>query len=385
VVGAFRHLSNRDLRFGSGRFGELPDLVPDTGTVLFITGRHFQKSPAWSVLVRELKNRNVKILSEIVTQEPSPEVVDSLTETSRNSGVETVVAIGGGSVLDAGKAVAAMLRHEGGVTDYLEGVGHLEPTGATVPLIAVPTTAGTGSEATKNAVISRRGADGFKKSLRHDAFIPGIALIDPELAVGCPPDVSLSCGMDAFCQLLESWVSTGATPMTDALAKDGMAHFAKGSRLFSEGLYGEAEESDCRSHLAMAAYNSGLTLANAGLGSVHGIAGPLGAFCKVPHGVACGLLLAPVFRRIITHLENIGAAEEKVVLSRLTQAGSILGEESLDRMMRRFEVWSDNLPKLSSYGLEASHVDAVIASSSNKNSPVSLSPEEMKQAVMEVY
>ena len=173
--------------------------------------------------------------------------------------------------------------------------------------------------------------------------------------------------------------------MTDALAKDGMAHFAQGSRLFSEGLYGGAEEPDCRSHLALAAYNSGLTLANAGLGSVHGIAGPLGAYCEVPHGVACGLLLAPVFRRVVAHLETAGAAGAETVLSRLTLAGSILGDESLDRLLSRFEVWSEDLPKLSSYGLEKSHVDAVIASSSKKNSPVSLSPEEMKQAVMEVF
>jgi alcohol dehydrogenase class IV len=257
-------------------------------------------------------------------------------------------------------------------------------------MIAVPTTAGTGSEATKNAVISRRGKDGFKKSLRHNAFIPPVAFIDPELAVGCPPEVSLSCGMDAFCQILESFVSTGATAVTDILARDGLIRFGKGSRLFSEKSYGSPEETEYRGELALAAYYSGLTLANAGLGSVHGLAGPIGAFSDVPHGVACGLLAGPVFRRIAGHLVDEGGAE---TLDRLAYAGAVLhrGADALpergdvDRLLDRLDEWALELPRLSDYGMSPEDIGPVVKASSNKNSPIALSESEFHSVLEEIF
>jgi alcohol dehydrogenase class IV len=325
-------------------------------------------------------------------------MVDDLTASARKAGAVSVLAIGGGSVLDAGKAVAAMLRHKGSVVDYLEGVGIREPEGLTVPMIAVPTTAGTGSEATKNAVISRRGPDGFKKSLRHDAFVPSAAVLDPELAVGCPPEVTRACGMDAFCQLLESFLSTGATPVTDMLAREGLARFASGCRLFTMGLYGRPEEIQLRGELALAAYYSGLTLANAGLGTVHGIAGPIGAFSDVPHGVACGLLLGPVFRRITAHLTDNGDTRS---LNRLALAGAVLrrGDSGagagdpestyprrgdIENLLDRFDRWRDGLSKLSDYGMSENLIESVLANSDNKSSPVPLSRTEWRDAILEI-
>lgn len=378
----FSHLCNKTLVFGEGAIENLIGMIPVAGTVLFITGGHFATSSAWSRLESVLKAEGLSFLRETVSGEPSPETVDALTETARTAKTAAVVAIGGGSVLDAGKATAAMLRHEGSVADYLEGVGRKRPKGETVPMIAVPTTAGTGSEATKNAVISRRGKEGFKKSLRHDNFIPQAALIDPQLALGCPVEISAACGLDAFCQLLESFISTGATPVTDALARDGLIRYARGSRLFSENAYGTEHETALRGELALAAYYSGLTLANAGLGTVHGLAGPLGAACDVPHGVACGLLLAPVFRRI----------EALAPQPRLAFAASLIlrGEsatphpEDAEAALDVFEEWASRLPRLSHYGLSEGDLDAVVAASNNKNSPVALDALTMRKILKEI-
>jgi len=389
MVESFRHLGNADLIFGAGKIAALPNLIPSGGPVLIITGNHFPGTQVWKKLEADLKNQKIEYSRETVSGEPSPETVDSLVEEARKKGTTSVVAIGGGSVIDAGKAAAAMLRHEGSVFDYLEGVGSREPEGNTLPMIAVPTTAGTGSEATKNAVISRRGKDGFKKSLRHNAFIPPVALIDPELAVGCPEDVSLSCGMDAFCQILESYVSTGATAFTDILARDSLVHFGKGSRLFTEKCYGGPDEVDCRSELALTAYYSGLTLANAGLGTVHGLAGPIGAYSDVPHGVACGLLVGPVFRIIAGKLED---TENSGILDRLAYAGAVLhrGAEAVpergdvERLLDRFDEWAKDLPCLSDYGMKKADITKVIAASSNKNSPAALDEKDCRGVLAEI-
>ncbi len=389
MVESFRHLGNADLLFGAGRISTLPDIIPADGPVLIITGNHFPGTPVWKDLESAMKSRGLEIIRRTVSGEPSPETVDSLVEEARKRGTASVVAIGGGSVLDAGKAAAAMLRHEGSVFDYLEGVGSREPEGKTLLMIAVPTTAGTGSEATKNAVISRRGKDGFKKSLRHNAFIQPIALIDPELAVGCPEDVSLSCGMDAFCQILESYVSTGATAFTDILARDGLIRFGTGSRLFTEKGYGAPDEAEYRSELALTAYYSGLTLANAGLGSVHGLAGPIGAYSDVPHGVACGLLVGPVFRIIAGKLEDAGNSG---ILDRLAFAGAVLhrGAEAVpergdvERLLDRFDEWAEDLPSLSDYGMKEADIKNVITASSNKNSPAALDEKDFRDVMAEI-
>ncbi len=390
MVVPFKHQGNPTLLYGNGRRSEIPGMLSGRKNVLVLTGNHFVKTSAWSELESSLKGAGVSYQRETVSGEPSPEVVDSLTSNARRTETDMVLAIGGGSVLDAGKAVAAMLCHEGSVVDYLEGVGSREPEGRTMPLIAVPTTAGTGSEATKNAVISRLGDDGFKKSLRHDAFIPGIALIDPELAVGCPPSVSLACGMDAFSQLLESFVSTAATPLTDMMARDGIRRFARGARLFAENRYGAEDESVDRGELALAAYFSGLTLANAGLGTVHGLAGPLGAICEIPHGAACGLLAPPAFRLLV---EKLHGDTGNQVMEKLAWAGAVLsgsenqssyGFDDIVRLLDLLEQRASALRRLSEFGIKESDLDAIVAGSGNKNFPVSLSTEERKSMLVDV-
>jgi len=402
MLRSFRHRGNSTLIYGVGRISALAGILPVDATVFVLAGTHFYNSPSWGTLERALSERGLGVLRETVSGEPSPEMVDGFTAIARDVGTSHVLSIGGGSTLDSGKAVAAMLHLEGSVADYLEGVGTRKPKGLTVPMIAVPTTAGTGSEATTNAVISRRSPGGFKKSLRHDAFIPPIALLDPELALGCPLDITQACAMDAFCQLLESFLSIQASPVTDMWAREGIILFAAGSRLFTENLIGSPEETGLRGELCLAAYSSGLALSNAGLGTVHGIAGPIGAVCDVPHGVACGLLLPPVLRRVIRGLESMN---DERSLRRLAWVGDVLHRSSLDthsppatplesefmfrsddidRLLNRLTQWADTLPPLLNYGMSEQDIDAVIANASNKNSPVALDSGDWEEAIREI-
>ncbi len=366
---SFIHLCNPKVIFGNGKITELASLIQPEQSPLILTGKHFVSSQSWFDIKTQLNTANIKFSHQFVSGEPTPQMVDQLTLFAKSQQHDLIIAIGGGSVLDAGKAVAAMVCHQGSVTNYLEGVGKQTPSKKTLPFIAVPTTAGTGSEATKNAVISQKGEQAFKKSLRHDAYLPPIALIDPQLSVGTPELITLACAMDAFCQLLEALVSTKATPFTDALAIQGITLFAQGSRLFRENLYGTEQELGCRGQLALAAYLSGLSLANAGLGTVHGIAGPLGATCHIPHGAACGLLLAPVFGKLL----------EKSPMDKFTLARNILFPKANDnrQIIAQFAQWAAPLGKLSDYGFTEQDIEYVVNEADNKNSPIQLDDAQM--------
>ena len=183
--------------------------------------------------------------------------------------------------MDAGKSISAMLTKTESIKEYLEGIGTKKHDGKKMPFVAVPTTSGTGSEATKNAVISEIGGRGFKKSLRHDNFVPDSVVIDPRLMISCPQNVTAASGMDVFSQLIEGYLSTNSSPMTDALALSGL-------RYIKEGLlksYETGDDIDARGKVAYASYLSGVVLANAGLGTVHGFASPIGGYFDIPHGV----------------------------------------------------------------------------------------------------
>jgi len=287
---AFSLARTPHLHFGIGKISALPLAIKSFGPkVLLVTGaRSFLASPYSAKIFDELHTNGFAIERYVVDREPTPVLIDSAVKKYTVFAPDAVVAIGGGSVLDAGKAISAMLPLGEPVKDYLEGVGS-KPThpGLKVPFIAIPTTSGTGSEATKNAVISEIGVQGYKKSLRHNNFVPDVAILDPSLTFNCPPSVTAASGMDAFTQLLESYLSTASNPITDALAVEGLS-------LISSSLikaYQDGSNANARAGMSLASYLSGITLANAGLGLVHGFASSIGGLFSIPHGVICSSLM----------------------------------------------------------------------------------------------
>ena len=311
-------------------------------------------------------------------------MIDQIVNKYRHSGVQVVVAVGGGSVMDAGKAVSAMIPVEGSIRDYLEGIGELRHPGLKIPFIAIPTTSGTGSEMTKNAVISEVGEKGFKKSLRHDNFIPELAIIDPEMMLSCPARLTATSGMDAFSQLLESYLSTKANTMTDALALQGLKQIKR--YLLRAYLEGE-QNLEARSGMALAAMFSGITLAHAGLGLVHGFASPLGGFYYIPHGVVCGSLMAPVFAVTI---DNLLDQPDHPAIKKLLITSKVFADFKYKTDLEYLQGFKEKLihitnlldvPLLSEYGLDEEGIQKVVDCTSHKYHPVRLTNEQMSDVL----
>lgn len=379
--------------FGAGSFRQLPAIVSEYGNrVLIVTGsRSLRGSARWPSLLNDLSARAAVVEDMKVEGEPSPRLVDDAVAAFRRKGINLVLGIGGGSTLDAAKAIAGLLPHGNSVMDHLEGVGRDVPyKGPATALIAVPTTAGTGSEATKNAVLSVQGADGFKKSFRHEMLVPQVAVLDPELLATCPPEVMAANGMDAFTQLLESYVSANANPYTDALAFSGMRAVREG--FFDAWRGGDSPEAaQGRACMAYAALLSGVTLAQAGLGSVHGLASPLGAYFPIPHGVVCGTLVAAATEMNIRAMRS--RAPQHPALDKYAEVGSLIAEtppsdreEAYDVLVEVLHAWTArlNIPNLGRYAVSDFHVDKIVAGSrgsSMKTNPIVLTDGEIAEVV----
>lgn len=376
------------LHFGPGKLAHLDTILFSHGfrNLAVVTGSSsLRTSDRWGALKAMFTRGGRELAVFSLRGEPSPTFVDEVVAALRENPPHVVIAIGGGSVVDAGKAVSAMLMEESPVADFLEGVGTKKPSGRKLPFIAVPTTAGTGSEATKNAVLSSVGVEGFKKSLRHDNYVPDLAIIDPELALSCPPDVTAACGMDAITQLLEAFVSVKANPLTDALARSGLEAAGRG---FIRAVEAGGTDVEARGEMAYASYLSGVALANAGLGVVHGIASPLGGHYPISHGVVCGTLVAEATRAVVSHLEREGRRE---VLAKYAEAGAALSgvtgkpvQESCERLIETLAEWTDRfgLGRLGSYGLVEGDLRRVAREADNKNAPVTLSSEEIFEVML---
>jgi len=299
----------------------------------------------------------------IVSGEPSPDIVDEIVQQC-DSDTNIVIGLGGGSVLDAAKAIAGLIPSQTSVMDYLEGVGAGKPFHVeTCPFIAIPTTAGTGSETTKNAVLSRIGE--FKKSFRDNTLLAKEAWLDPELLTSCPKDVLYSTGMDAFTQLLESYTTLKSNPITDALAWQGMTLF--------KGAFEDINSTDTNrqqsgySNLMLAASLSGTTLANSGLGAVHGLAGPIGAFFKAPHGIVCARLLAPITQANIESLEQNNTEHAKHTLHKYQKVSQLFNPDLtqnalLPGLLKTLNDYAKQYTPqgLSEYGLNINNVQTVI-------------------------
>jgi alcohol dehydrogenase class IV len=388
MIDSFQFSSLPKIIFGTGKRNELAAEVNSRGKrVLLLTGSSsIHNSGHGDEIISGLKTANLELEHEVIAHEPSPSMIDQIVNKYRQSGVQVVVAVGGGSVMDSGKAVSAMIPVEGSIRDYLEGIGERKHPGLKIPFIAIPTTSGTGSEMTKNAVISEIGEKGFKKSLRHDNFIPELAIIDPEMMLSCPARLTATSGMDAFSQLLESYLSTRANTMTDALALQGLKQIKR--YLLRAYLEGE-QNLEARSGMALAAMFSGITLAHAGLGLVHGFASPLGGFYYIPHGVVCGSLMAPVFAATI---DNLLDQPDHPAIKKLLITSKVFADFKYKTDLEYLQGFKEKLihitnlldvPMLSDYGLNEEGIQKVVDCTSHKYHPVRLTHEQMADVLRE--
>lgn len=364
----------------------LPDFIRRYGnTVLMVFGNQsFQNSTCWDKLQDGLKKNRIDYYITNVGHEPTPQMIDHTTNLYRTESIDAVVSIGGGSVLDAGKAISAMLTKNDSVINYLEEIGKQIHDGRKVPFIALPTTSGTGSEATKNAVICEHGPAGYKKSLRHDKLIPELAVVDPGLTLSCPRQVTARCGLDAFSQLLESYTSSKANRLTDSLALTAIGCVNRSLvKACNQG-----DDIDARSDMAYASLISGITLANAGLGLIHGLASAIGGLYDIPHGTICGTLLGVINRLNINKL--ITQDRGSIYLLKYAEAGKIFCPadnrsteyyalalaDKLDEM-----VDSLHIPRFNEYVTGHLDIDKIISLSGHKNNPVKLAGDEIKKAL----
>jgi alcohol dehydrogenase class IV len=378
---SFEFATAARILFGEGRVRDVGAIAAELGShALLVESGSGRAEP----VVALLHEHGVATTRLHVRGEPTTTLVERGAEQARRDGCDHVIAFGGGSVIDAGKAVAALITNREPLVEYLEVVGRARPLEErSVPTIAIPTTAGTGAEVTRNAVLmveERR----VKVSLRSASMLPAVAIVDPELTYSLPPDVTASTGLDALTQCLEPFVSPKGNPLADAVAREGLRRAAGAlARAVRDG--GDVE---ARRDMAVASLCGGLALANAKLGAVHGFAAPLGGMFPVPHGVACARLLAPVAAA------NVRALRERLPASRalaryeevarmVTGRADALAEDGAEWMAALVETLG--VPRLGAYGVRTADVGGVVEqakrASSMQGNPLALTDEELAAAL----
>jgi alcohol dehydrogenase class IV len=371
-----------DIRFGAGRVSEVPGALADLGAsrVLVVTGRTTSRADAirWA-----LNEANTSSVVFGVTSEPSIERVRAAVDLLLETGCDAVLGFGGGSPLDVAKAVAVLATSGTDPLEHLEVIGAGRPIERPgLPCIAVPTTAGTGSEVTRNSVLS---GSGVKASLRSPLLLPKVALVDPDLLVGVPKPTIAASGMDALSQLIEPLLSQRANPFTDALAREGIRRSARSlRRAYEDGM----EDPGVREDLAMASLFSGICLANSGLGAVHGLAAAAGARLSAPHGAVCAAVLAAAIDVNLRALRD--RAPDHQAVQRITEVATLFtgrpdatAEDAISWLQELTAVLS--IPGLASYGLAEAEIDAVVAAaqkaSSMRGNPIDLGDQEVSEIV----
>jgi alcohol dehydrogenase class IV len=371
-----------DIRFGAGRVSEVPGALADLGAsrVLVVTGRTTSRADAirWA-----LNEANTSSVVFGVTSEPSIERVRAAVDLLLETGCDAVLGFGGGSPLDVAKAVAVLATSGTDPLEHLEVIGAGRPIERPgLPCIAVPTTAGTGSEVTRNSVLS---GSGVKASLRSPLLLPKVALVDPDLLVGVPKPTIAASGVDALSQLIEPLLSQRANPFTDALAREGIRRSARSlRRAYEDGM----EDPGVREDLAMASLFSGICLANSGLGAVHGLAAAAGARLSAPHGAVCAAVLAAAIDVNLRALRD--RATDHQAVQRITEVATLFtgrpdatAEDAISWLQELTAVLS--IPGLASYGLAEAEIDAVVAAaqkaSSMRGNPIDLGDQEVSEIV----
>ncbi len=369
--------SNRII-FGEGTTSELPAAARTLGTrALLVTGASADRS---SPHRKALNDAGVPTDVFRTSGEPTVDTIRDGLAAARTMDCDLVIALGGGSAIDAGKAIAGLMPNEGEVYDYLEVVGAGNPLPRPgLPVIAVPTTAGTGSEVTRNAVLAvpeRR----VKVSLRHASMLPRVAIVDPRMTYELPREVTASAGLDALVQLIEPWLSLAANPLVDSICREGILRIARSLR----AAWMDGSNAAARADMSLAALFSGMALSNARLGAVHGFAGPIGGSYPAPHGAICGRLLPIVLRVNLNALR--ARAPQSATIHRFDELGILLtgsgsgGAEAAIAWLT--ELCNElHVPPLGTYGMRPvdfpSLIEAAGASSSMKGNPIVLEQDEL--------
>ncbi|CAI1791526.1 iron-containing alcohol dehydrogenase [Serratia marcescens] len=366
-------IANRQTWLGHGSIQQLPPLLlADPQPTLLFSCRSFLNGPVYAGLRESLAP--LLIGTEIVSHEASPQEIDAWVARWRGQ-ARRVVAIGGGSVLDAAKAFSALVEHPLPTLRYMEKVGDSKISGATLPLIAIPTTAGTGSEVTQNAVITDTQVSKVKASLRHNNFVPHTAILDPQLLADAPDKVLAYCAIDAFTHLFEAYLSKTAGAMTRDMSLSGIRHFL--------AAWPALNRSDAaREAIMQASYLGGLTLSAAGLGVIHGIAGEIGALRDYHHGQVCGRLLLP----FLALLESSEQPQQRALMAELAARlyphwqGS--PESYLTDFITRHAIapfWQDDLP------ISGQELAVALEKSNSKNSWIDYAPAQRQRMIEEAF
>ena len=367
--------------FGEGRLAEAGALAAGLGTrALVVEGGSGRAEPLHELL----RASGVGTARVVVQGEPTTALVERGVEHARREGCNVVLALGGGSVIDAAKAIAALLTNRDPLLDYLEVVGKGRPiTERPAPLIAIPTTAGTGAEVTRNAVLMVE-EERVKVSLRSPLMLPTVALIDPVLTYTVPPAITASTGLDALTQCIEPFVTPKANPLTDAVAREGMRRAAGAlRRVFRDG-----SDVEARRDMAIASLCGGLALANAKLGAVHGFAAPLGGMFPIPHGAVCARLIPAVVDVNVRALrarasDSPALARYDEVARTITGRADARAEDGADWL--RSLVDELEIPMLSTYGVVAGDIARVVEkarkASSMQGNPIELTEEELGEVL----
>lgn len=372
--------------FGAGALAQAGNLIRPFGRqALIVTGR----DPGRAARLRELLSAaGVADTTFALAGEPATEDVERALAAARAAGADCVIGFGGGSAIDAAKAVAGLLTNGGALPDYLEVIGRGRPLAQPgAPCIAIPTTAGTGAEVTRNAVLQSR-AHRVKVSLRSPHLLPRLALVDPELTFDLPPAVTASTGLDALTQLIEPCTSCRRQPLTDALCFEGIRRAARSLRRAC----GNGRDAAAREDLAFASLCGGLALANSGLGAVHGLAGPIGGRCGAPHGAVCAALLPHVLAVNVAALRARAPGDQALArydeVARLVTGSPHATADDGGRWVARL-VTELGCARLSALGVSRGDFPALIAdaarASSMQANPLPLTPAELSEILERAY
>jgi alcohol dehydrogenase class IV len=370
--------------FGPGVFEQVAPLVSDLGKKVFVlTGGVPDKADA---LLKQLQDYRMEVeIFSIPDTEPTVDLALESINSARKAGSEVVIGLGGGSVLDTGKVVSALLTNHGALMSYLEVIGEAQSLAIpSAPYVAVTTTAGTGSEVTRNAVLDSP-QHRVKVSMRHPYMLPNVAVIDPELTHSMPPQLTASTGLDALTQVLEPYVSNKSNPFTDALCREGMQRAARSL----QRVYENGTDAAAREDMSIVSLFGGLALANAKLGAVHGFAGPLGGMFHAPHGALCARLLPIVMEMNVRALHH--RAPDSLYLKRYDEVAHLLTGDSQAKAEDGVQ-WIQTLcqqlkiPPLSEYGVGVKDCATVIPkvknASSTRGNPIELEEGELEEILL---